>query len=172
MDINSLYDAALNGDKREETRLFEYLRVRFSLFVSHRIKNQEDADDVVQEAMIVISTEYKNIRIQSSFVAWAYKVLDNRILRKLHYYKNTNKLTKLKEQKADNTNPDIKIRLIECLRKLNTKNNRYARILNLHYHGYKSDEICKLIDISKNNMYAILSRARSLLKFCLDTGGI
>jgi DNA-directed RNA polymerase specialized sigma24 family protein len=51
-------------------------------------------------------------------------------------------------------------------------NKRYARILVLRYQGYSAEEICDEFKITSKNLYMILSRARVLLKRCIETGEI
>lgn len=178
MDINSLYLLAKNGDVDAESELFRFLSVRFRHFADHRIWNDADAEEVTQEALMTISKEYKELEIKASFEAWAYKVLDNRILKYIQSKKRQKERMERMvknnagEMVAGNPDLDLKRKLIDCLRKLGDVNARYARILNLHYQGYDSDEICTRMDISISNLYTTLSRARSLLEYCLQTGKI
>ena len=178
LDINSLYSLAKGGDVDAENKLFSSLLVRFRHFADHRIWNSADAEETSQEALMTISKEYKDLKIDSSFEAWAYKVLDNRILKYIQTKKrNKEKIEKMaendtKEMVAGNPDLDIKRKLIDCLHKLGSANTRYARILNLHYQGYSTDEICAKMDITTSNLYTTLSRARSLLEYCLQTGKI
>ncbi|MCP4703685.1 MAG: hypothetical protein GY865_03665, partial [candidate division Zixibacteria bacterium] len=51
-------------------------------------------------------------------------------------------------------------------------NRRHARILNLHFLGYTTEEICSRLEITKTNMYSLLSRARSMLELCLNKGSL
>lgn len=80
MSVNALYEAARKGDKNSEERLFGLLRERFAGFVNRRIWDKAEAEDIVQNALIVIAREYKSVEVSLSFSAWAYKVLDNKIL--------------------------------------------------------------------------------------------
>jgi RNA polymerase sigma-70 factor (ECF subfamily) len=179
LDINYLFKGARKGDSKAEEALFELLTARFRHFVAQRIWNQHDAEEVVQEALMTISKEYRNIEFECSFAAWVYKVLDNRILHYIELKKRRiGSMGRIVEDKKNPTvgsltpDPELKRRLLVCLQKIATANIRYARILNFHYQGYGTDEICGKIDITKANFYSILSRARSLLEFCLDTGRI
>jgi RNA polymerase sigma-70 factor (ECF subfamily) len=179
MDINTLHKEAVSGEKNAESSLFELLTVRLRYLATLRLRSVEDAEEVVQEALMAISREYAEISIETSFAAWAHKVLINRILNHV----KTKKLRDGRIEKKFNpenmpeggiheSNPDLKRRLLECLRKISDLNPRYARILNFQYQGYKTEEICRRISVNSNNLYVILSRARSLLQHCLKTGGI
>ena len=80
LNINDLHKIAVTGDKSAEAKLFNLLTERFEQFVHRRIWEEESVKDVVQDALMAIAKEYKEITIEKSFSAWAYKVLDNRIL--------------------------------------------------------------------------------------------
>ncbi|UCC45309.1 MAG: RNA polymerase sigma factor [Candidatus Zixiibacteriota bacterium] len=179
MDLDSLYSKALTGDTSAEKRLFEILSVRFGLVARSRIRNDLDADEAVQNALTVIFSEYKTAVPRSSFGAWAYTVLNNRILSVLQTRKRradrTDILTPSQETQAmvaDDTDPDLIQQLLSCLQSISQGNIRYARILNLHYQGYNTREICDKLDITDNHMYVLLSRARSAMQECLDQAGV
>jgi RNA polymerase sigma factor (sigma-70 family) len=177
MKIDELYAATCTGEKRAESQLFERLSVRFSMIAHLKIGNREDAEDVVQDALSAIAREYRSMEFRS-FRAWAYKVFDNRLLNyiggKMRKNKNTVPILVENQLITGNSNPDfdLKIRLRECLGKIRAINTRYARILNLHYQGFPADDICGKLGVTKENLYMILSRARSTLNRCLETGEV
>jgi RNA polymerase sigma factor (sigma-70 family) len=147
--------------------------------VRQRIGEKQDAEEVVQNALLTIVQEYKGVEFKTSFAAWAYKVLDNRIL--AHYQaskrqaarsERLNETVDASELAGANPLPELRHRLLSCLNKIMRANRRYARILNLHYQGYTTGEICGKMELTPNNFYSVLSRARSQLGFCLDTGRI
>jgi RNA polymerase sigma-70 factor (ECF subfamily) len=158
-----------------EEELFRTLHERFEQFALRRIEDPDDAKDVVQNALIVIAREYRQMDFKISFSAWAYKVLDIRIL---DYYKRrkrqANKMQRISasgDEYAPMAPPsDLKQRLMACLKKLHQVNRRYARIINLHYQGYQTKEICENLGLTPNALYVALTRARSMLKRCLESG--
>lgn len=174
MNFNELHIQAKSGDKNVERRLFLLLDERFRVFANHRVWNKEDAEEVVQDSLAIVAREYCDVEIQTSFQAWAYKVLDNRILA---YIKKRRSGAQFAERLTDQANAetndlDLKRRLQDCLKKIVKTNRRYGRILNLGYQGYNMTEICDRLGTSMNNSYVVLSRARSLLELCLRTGRI
>ncbi len=178
MNLNDLHKKAETGDKKAEDKLFQYLSERFGQFANRRIWDKENARETAQEALMLIAKEYRSISFNTSFQAWAYKVLDNKIL---NYIKQ-------KRQRGDrvitvadigevgsamiNADPNLRIRLLECLKEVGKANRRHARILDLHYLGYKTKEICERLKLSSNGFYIILHRARKMLEICLDTGEV
>ena len=83
MGINDIYSRLLTSDPNAEKELFQKLTVSFSLFVEQRIQDEFDAQEVVQESLVVIARKFRDIEISTSFSAWAYKTLEYELL---HYY--------------------------------------------------------------------------------------
>jgi RNA polymerase sigma-70 factor (ECF subfamily) len=67
--------------------------------------------------------------------------------------------------------PILASKLMECFKKLVNSNQKYARVLNLRYQGYSSDEVSQRLEIDVNNLYIILHRARKALLSCLKEEG-
>ncbi|MFZ5979546.1 MAG: RNA polymerase sigma factor [Candidatus Zixiibacteriota bacterium] len=179
MDINTLHKNVCTGDKQAKDELFEVLSTRFRLFAHHKIRNRSDAEEVVQEALMTIYAEYDKVTFTTSFAAWAGKVLDNRIL---NYFRTKQRESWRLEPEAENlpgtmafkvnANPDLKRKLLCCLRLICRRNLRYARILNLNYQGYQTAEICDRLKVKPETLYSALSKARSMLESCLKKGDV
>ena len=178
-NINELYTRIRDGDLSQEGALFGALRARFRVFVRQRTRNKEDIEDIVQNALMTISREYRDLNISASFSTWAYKVLEHRMLAYLKdRTRSERRSTPLSENGDGNSiqartpNPDFKKAILACLAKVGRVNRRYARILNLKNQGYTADEIRRRLDVTTNNFYSILHRARKMLETCLDKGDI
>ena len=179
MNINTLYNIAREGNQTGEEELFKVLSARFRLFARQRVWDELDSEEIVQDALMTICKEYKAIEFTTSFSAWVYKVLDNRILGYIQTKKRRNgrvssvsEAENLPATEKDNPKQELKQDLIRCMRKIAGTNLRYARVLNLHYQGFSTEEICSKLNLTRNNLYSVLSRARSLLEFCLERGDI
>lgn len=156
--------------------MYGQLSVSFRLFVQHRIWIEEDREEIVQDALVTIMQKYKSLTIETSFSAWAYMVLKNKML---DYFK-TRKLhaAKMDQYQRENPggvwepDPELQAKLKDCFTRIHRLHDRHARVLNLHYQGYTTDEICSRMNISQSNLYVILSRARKMLELCLREGDI
>ena len=168
MNLNTLHNNAVAGDSAAEKLLFEHLTVSFRLIVQLRIWNKLDAEEIAQEALKTIAEKYAQITIETSFAAWAHKVLEHKML---DYFKSkrvrNEKIetidTAIDQATSQSLDPLLERRLLECLREIFHVNKRYARILALHYQGCTTEEICQRLKISSANMYMLLSRARASL---------
>lgn len=175
MTINSLHKAIVDGDISAEAQLFKTLSARFQLFVQHKVWDAQDAEEIVQDALMTVAEKYKGIEFETSFAAWAHKVLTNKLL---HYFRTKSgqerRFVGFEESITPSVtaelNPDLEERLLRCLRTITVSNNRFARMLNFHYQGFSVKEICEKLELSRTNFYSILSRARSILEKCLQKG--
>lgn len=177
--LNILHQHAQGGDRQAREQLFRLLSARFGIFVRHRVWEPADADDIVQDALLAIGRDYGEMTFQSSFAAWAYKVLDNRILAYIQKKKRqagTMSLSTANDSDGHTTattaDPGLKVQLLRCLRKISRANVRYARTLNFSYQGFSVEEICRRMALKPNTLYSLLSRARSMLEICLEKGDI
>jgi RNA polymerase sigma factor (sigma-70 family) len=174
LKINELHAHAIAGDKNSEKELFSRLTESFIIFAQQRIWDGAEAKEIVQDTLLTISEKYKGIDFETSFSAWAYRILENKIMS--YFRTEKSRQEKLKQWKglspAVNIEPEFRHRLIDCLKKLGATNSRYARIINLSYQGFGGEEIAEKMGIKKNNVYNILARARTKLKQCLDEGDL
>lgn len=177
MNINDLYEELVGSEGADENRLFSALSERFLLFIEHKLLERADAEEIVQNAMLVISAKYRQTRFEISFSAWAHGVLQKELLR--HYKKKGIRRKYFEPNPPEQSlgfyediDPGILSRLKKCIRQLCLVNARYARVLNLSHLGFSSDEISRKLGVTKNNLYVLLNRGRSLLKDCLEKGDI
>ncbi len=172
MDLNELQKTAKKGDSSAEKELFRILSVRFHLFAYHKIWDEESAQEVAQEALAVVAREFKGVEIRTSFAAWAHQVLEYRILAylKAKRTRDPGGVVDAEQVATDAPDPILKIKLARCLRLVGRANRRYARILNLRYQGFSTEEICERLGVSISNCYVLLSRARTMLEECLEKG--
>ena len=172
MEIDNLFEHTLNHSESEK-ELFEYLYARFLYLTRRKVSNREDCEEIVQSALLSVFDNFRKVQIDKSYANWAFRILQNKII---DYYRSGKNGMQL-EPIFDNTatlaeDPILKIKLLDCLNKINRANITHARMLVLKYQGFSFEEICTRLDLTKNNAYSVLSRARTMLQHCLDKGEI
>lgn len=175
--IETLFQRALKGEKTARDELFTALSARFQLIAQKRVWDNQDAEEIAQDALMTVFDKYMDAQPRSGHMAWAYKVLSNKIL---HYYRTNSRhnekmtMTDKIELFAASWTPDptFESKMIGCMQQVIKTNTRYGRILVHCYQGFSPDEICDKVGLTKTNFYSILSRARSLLKHCLEKENI
>ena len=175
MNINALHAEACGGSEAAQNRLFAHLTESFRLFVRHRLGSMGDVDDVVQGAMTVVVRNYRTTEFTVSFAAWAQRVVRNTMLdhmraRQRHVARTTEYVEGVSDGAGVSSEPMLRMKLVECFRKICRANVRYARALNLTHQGFKADEIGSRLGMSAPAFYVLLSRARTSLAHCLETG--
>jgi RNA polymerase sigma factor (sigma-70 family) len=173
LKLEDLQRAVRAGDSDAENVLLQLLSERFRLLAYQKVWNTEDAKEVAQDALVAVIRELKTLDIHTSFAAWAQRVFENRLLAYI-------KTKQAQERRVgarldmDSMLPSEEIslrlrqRLLLCFERVARVSRRYARILNLHYQGFSTQEICRRLQISENNCYVLLFRSRTLLKNCLE----
>ena len=174
-DLDILVKAAIEGDKGAEEALFSYLLVRFGLFARHRIRDRQAAEDVASKACTVILERYRQEAFSVSFESWSWGVL--RMTIRSYFQQLGIEKARMSYESLDDSglagephDPTLVGQLLGCLRQLCGIDRRFARVLNLAYQGFKTDEICRRLDVSSNYYYVLLHRGRSFLKQCLQSG--
>jgi RNA polymerase sigma factor (sigma-70 family) len=175
--INELHKLACTGDKTAQEKLFQHLSDSFLIFAQHKTWNKSDAEEIVQETLMTITSKYREIEFEISFSAWAYQVLENKL--KSFFRTKAGRANK-DRQMADGIqaspvwmpNPSLQIKLRNCLQIVSKYGRQYARIINFSYLGLETGEICRRLNTTPSNVYNMLSRARRMLRKCLDKGDI
>lgn len=166
---------AKEGDRKAENRLFSELLSKFLTITYYRVRDKELSRDIATEACQIIYCKYRTEKIVTSFEAWAQGILNTHIRHCLSKeIKRDAALTKLEfpigEEISIESSEEFKLQLKYCFKRLLVLNNRYARVINLAYQGFKSSDICKKLSISRTNYYVQLYRAREVLWKCLTKG--
>ena len=174
-----MINQAKAGSQKAEEQLFQILRARFATITKRRVLEKEIAEDVVQEACLTVLEKYKSADFHANFESWAYCILRMKIGNYLQSKKmRKNKVEhvlkgdKISESLISPADQYLEVMLIKCLRKIAKASRRYARVLSFSYQGYIAEEICERMRITKSSLYSILSRSRSLLSRCLQTGKV
>jgi RNA polymerase sigma factor (sigma-70 family) len=177
VNINELYTRAIRDEAEAQDLLFRELRDMFSLFIRQWLRDPSTREDLVQNALMKIARSYRQVEIKSSFASWARRVLRNEII---DHYRVTNlrqlKWAEITEEDfpVEQREPDmiLKEKLRDCLKELIAANPRYARVLALHYQGYKTPEICARLQVKESYCRVLLRRARAQLAKCLNKGDL
>ena len=173
--LDDFLHRARQGDPAAEDDIYDYLFVRFVHIAKCKIGSEQDAEDIAQSACLTVLDKYKTCNFEKGMAAWAYGVLKMKIGNYLQSARVRREVTAegLHDGSSALTavapdNPHLRASLLECLKLLIKENQRYARVLNLRYHGYDTDEICRRLEITRNNLYVITSRSRDALRECLE----
>lgn len=156
------------SDRRSQFRdLYSLYWMDLYRFAFYMLGNREDAEDAVQDAVMLAYNNFSQLQNPDSFKSWIFTILSNRCKRKLKMVvRNRNNMVDsdiLMVAEADRTSElqgalDIYIEM----EKLTYEEKM---IINLSIHGgYKSQEISKMVDIPEGTVRSKLHRALHKIK--------
>lgn len=159
-------------------------RVALESYAFGLLRNHSEAQDVVQDAFIVISKKWQEFEAGTSMMAWSRAIVRRKVLESLKRRKRLEKIQdrllndaveSAFEQVHDSSRAgnlqDMERRLSECLQKLT---DRSRSLLSLVYWEKKSyAEASEASSMEVEAVRKSLYRAKSQLRECvaLNTGG-
>ena len=187
LDDGCLVERALDDDYRA----FEALVIRyeepFRRLAWSYVKNEADAQDVVQMSFLKIYRKLETFRGDAPFKSWAYRIVINTALSRIRKQKTRGEValedvnpnfdddddlatTSIHDWKvhADNAaeNQELRQRIIDAVDELEDK---YETVFLLYeVEGLSMDEIADVIDLSVGGVKTRLHRARLHLRATLE----
>ncbi len=157
-----------------------------------RVDNKSLAEDLVQETFLSALKNLDQFKKKSSVKTWLISILKNKIID--HYRKNFSSAEIINNFDNDDGSSDYLENgmwnessaphnwsesgdhiyqekeflavLRECLKLLPLQTREVFSLREID--GFKSDEICKKLNISSSNLWVLLHRARSGLRKCIE----
>lgn len=83
IDDHALVHAAQNGDKRAFAQLIEKYEQRVYNLARKMVRDQQDAEDVLQETFISVYRHLGDFQGDAAFATWLYRIATNASLMKL-----------------------------------------------------------------------------------------
>lgn len=159
--ITNLVKKAKRNDQESFCELIKMIKNDLYLIAKTRLKSEDDIADVIQDTIIICYNNIKFLRKETSFKAWAIKILINNCNK---VYKNPNNTNISIEDNGINNllgsveNTDEKLNFEDLLKDLNSDEQL---ILTLYYYSrYTTKEISKIIKIKENTVKSKISRAK------------
>jgi RNA polymerase sigma-70 factor (ECF subfamily) len=161
----------------QQTRLVEQLFVRHVStirgFIEAFVPDFNRADDILQECFLTVAAKAGDFREGSDFVAWALAIAKFKVLESGHRPGvKVNSLsaevieTLAAEPLPESASDDCQAWLRECIEELSP---RSREVIDLRYgESCRPAEIAQRLHWTPESVYVALSRARSLLRECLE----
>lgn len=164
----------IKGCIREDAACQKGLFNRYAsslLGVSNRYaRNNEDAEDILQDAFIKIFNKINQFKGDGSFEGWMRRVVVNTALKKYTVSRYTKEISV--EEVRDNYDVDINdvpafnhLTEKDLLLIINRLPDGYRLVFNLYViEGYQHDEIADMLGIQSGTSRSQLVKARALLQ--------
>lgn len=152
-------------------KLWENFHAQLLSFISGKVKNKEDAEDLLQDVFLKISRKIDQIDDEARLTAWMYQITRNAIIdcyrtcyRVETFPFDTSLIDKEEIQGAgkENFNSDIEQYMKSCIRLLP---DSQKEVIRMHeYEGLTHIQIADRLGISPNTSKSRLMRARLKLQ--------
>ncbi|MDP4797933.1 MAG: RNA polymerase sigma factor [Crocinitomicaceae bacterium] len=172
MDDATLIIECVNGNARAQRLLFDkFARKMFSVCLRYA-KNEEQAEDVLQDGFIKVFGKLKDFKSEGSLEGWIRRIMVNTALDQIR--KNNKQLgdTNIDDvgYKIENNDFIVEKMMAEDLMKMvQAMPDGYKVVFNMFaIEGYSHGEIADTLGISENTSKSQYSRARAYLRERLE----
>ena len=170
---------AINGDKLAQSKLVSTYSSRIYAIAFRLMKNEEDAEDVLQETFIIMLNKLDTFKGKSTLYTWLYRVATNVALGKLRKKKNIDESAAFNKIEFENISslemadwPDHLEEKFdteefqECLKKaMDELPDHYRTVFILRdLEGHSTRNTAKILEITEANVKVRLMRARLYLR--------
>lgn len=166
MGEEALIQGCKDGDREAQKLLYGKYSKQMYLVCLRYVKEQQEAEDVLQEAFIKVFNSIKNFRCESKLPYWIKRIVINTALNaqrsKLYLYPMVD-VESLNESSSNIPISDFTMdELLEMIQELPSG---CQVIFNLYaIEGYKHHEIAKMLEISEGTSKSQYARAKHLLQ--------
>ncbi|AWV98505.1 RNA polymerase sigma factor [Arcticibacterium luteifluviistationis] len=171
--LNGTIQKVAKGDSKAFTKIYDYYREPGLRFITSIVKDNEEAENMLQEVFIKIWHRRDQINPELNFNAYLYTCLKNMAfdhLKKID--KNQQMLAQylIKVKENHETAVDVEeIKIDMLLSAMSTLPKKRKRILQLILEEGKSyQEIAEIMRISKNTVKNQLVKAKQYLRLNMD----
>lgn len=170
-----------SASSAEDERLLRFLsqynaHYRYMyLYAKTLFPSENDADDLVQEASLILWKKFDDFQPGSNFTAWAFQIIRivvmrrrKQIARERHYF-SEEFLNTVADSLEIRPEDDFDLRyesLSECLKTLSPKMRQL--VFDKYFEGKKIIDISKRIRCNVEAVYQQLSRIRKTLRNCVN----
>ena len=168
---NEIIESVLRGNTRDYGLLIDRYKHRAYSLLKRMLKNDFDADEVLQDSFVKAYFNLKSFRADSKFSTWFFRIVYNSALNKFSSkrYQNdaqTNSIDDkinfiriLPEEGFHTDSKDLLKKLVMVLPP------KHATVINLFYYERMTcEEIAKIMNLSANNIKVLLHRGRKQIK--------
>jgi len=153
-------------------KTWEDLNKHLLFFIKKRIKNKEDAEDILQDVYIKLHKNIDALTDEEKLVSWIYQITRNTIndcykkcyrLKKVEFEEYHIELT---QEEEENLNDEILISMKKIIEELPKDSKELIKLYEFEDMSHK--EISKKLEIKENTSKSRLKRAKEKLKNQLD----
>lgn len=149
-------------DAAEIERSFDLYADMLLRIAYHHVRNQQDAEDIVQEAFLRLQQQGE-LESREHIKSWLIRVTSNLSVNELRRARRRHEVGLTEEWTARN---ESQTNILDLIGKLDPK---YRDAIYLHYfEGYQTAEIAGIYKVTPNTVATWLRRGRERLKLVIE----
>jgi RNA polymerase sigma-70 factor (ECF subfamily) len=172
MDDLKLVEESVKGNSIAQKKLFEKFAPKMMFVCLRYCKEQNDAEDALQEAFIKVFSNLEKYKNDGSFEGWIRKIMVNScldLLRKAKKLQNQASLDDVDFKIHDNSLASDNLEAEDLYKIIQKLPKGYQVVFNLFaIEGYSHKEIAELLNISEDTSKSQYFRARTFLRNYLE----
>lgn len=162
MDLLTIKNKAYKVDDEVLQRLIEVDKQRLYRIAYIYVKNEDDALEIVQEAVYKAFLNIKKLKQPEFFNTWITKIIVNA---SLDYIKKRNRLIYIAEEKELEKNAIEDMEYIDLYKAVDSLEGLYKTVIILKYfEDLKIKDIAKVLDITESNVKNYIHKALKQLR--------
>ncbi len=167
MDISFLVKKAKDRDITAFSELYSFYSEDMYRFALYMLNSKEDAEDAVQETVITAFKQLSNLRDDSLFKSWLFKILSNQCKSQLKKNKKNPDLLPEDDyifliEDESVSSEFTSVELVEALKSLTPPDGQIVLLSIIG--GFKSDELSKIYNLSPSTIRSKQKRALEKLR--------
>jgi RNA polymerase sigma factor (sigma-70 family) len=167
-----ILESIRNGNYSDYALLIDKYKNRAFSMLTRMLKNEMDAEEVLQDSFLKAFNGLKNFKNEAKFSTWFYRIVYNTALTRLSgkQRKIESEMSSIDDQLElqsdydfeNSEKADLNKFINEMIKQLPPK---YATVINLFYiDGMSCEEISEVMNNTVSNVKVILHRSRNALK--------
>lgn len=161
MEERLLVKRAKHGDTNAFAELYGSIYKKLYQFALYTLKNPQDAEDVVSEAVTDAFATIGQLKREEAFSSWMYRIVANKCNRKMReYYESKEELTEENAKEDNGVWCDTREEYIDVRKTFFELPKEDRLIVGMHvFLGYKTREIAQILQMNENTVRSRESRA-------------
>ena len=168
MDEISLIQGCIEGNQRAQRQLFDSFSPKFFAVCLRYMKNNDEAEDVLQEALIKVFSKLPEYSKKGSFEGWMRRIIVNTCLdqiRKNQKLKLDVSIDKEEYKLSMNAHVLENMSANELIEEIKKMPPGYRVVFNMFaIEGYSHQEIAEKLGVKESTSKSQYLRARAYLK--------
>ena len=168
MDELSLIQGCIEGNQRAQRKLFDGFSPKFFAVCLRYMKNNDEAEDVLQDAMIKVFSKLSEYSKKGSFEGWMRRIVVNTCLDQIRKNQKLKFDAPLEQEEYKlSTNAYIfeKLSADELIKEIQEMPPGYKVVFNMFaIEGFSHQEIAEHLGVAESTSKSQYLRARAYLK--------